>query len=77
MEILEFFYTQGEAAKVLGVTPVTVWRWIKEGRLDIQRVGREVLIPKWEVELLKVSKRYNRRKLKQRNSGQKGMASIT
>jgi excisionase family DNA binding protein len=77
MKILEFFYTQGEAAEVLGVTPITVWRWIKEGRLDIERVGREVLIPKWEVELLKVSKRHNRRKLKQQNTGRKDMASIS
>jgi excisionase family DNA binding protein len=57
MKISEFFYTQGEAAEVLGVTSVTVWRWIKEGRLDIERIGREVLIPKWEIELLKTKSR--------------------
>jgi hypothetical protein len=38
---------------------VTIWRWIKEGRFDVQHVGREVLIPKWEVDLLK-SRKLNR-----------------
>lgn len=57
MKLSDLFYTQGEAAGVLGVTPVTVWRWIKEGRFHTQRVGREVLIPKWEVELIKVTTR--------------------
>ena len=57
MKIVDFFYTEGETAEVLGVNRLTVWRWIKAGRFDVQRVGREVLIPKWEVELLKVTAR--------------------
>lgn len=56
MKILDFFYTEGQVADALGVNRITVWRWIKEGKFDIQRVGREVLIPKWEVELLRVAK---------------------
>lgn len=55
MKICDFFYTEGQVAEVLGINRLTVWRWIKEGRFDIQRVGREVLIPKWEVELLKTN----------------------
>ena len=52
MEILDYFYTAGQAAEHLGVNRITIWRWIKSGRFNIQRVGREVLIPKWEVDIL-------------------------
>ena len=52
MKILDFFYTEQQAAEKLGLNRITIWRWIKGGKLDIQRVGREVLIPKWEVDLL-------------------------
>lgn len=54
MQILDYFYTENQVAEQLGVNRITVWRWIKGGRFTIQRVGREVLIPKWEVELLRV-----------------------
>ena len=54
MEIVDFFYTEGQVARKLGVSRITIWRWIKEGRFNVQRVGREVLIPKWEVDLLKM-----------------------
>jgi excisionase family DNA binding protein len=37
-------YTIPEAAKVLGVTAQTVRRYIKEGVLKAQRVGRPYLI---------------------------------
>ena len=40
------FYTNGEAAAVLGVARQTVWRWISEGKLEGHRLGREVLIEK-------------------------------
>ncbi len=52
MEISDFFYTEGEAAQELTVNRLTIWRWIKAGKFNIQRIGREVLIPKWEVDLL-------------------------
>ncbi len=64
MNILDFFYTEGQAAQALNVNRLTIWRWIKEGKLDIQRVGREVLIPKWEIELMKS----NRQKCKKLTS---------
>lgn len=57
MKILDFFYTEHQAAEILGVTPMTIWRWIKQNKFDAQHIGRVVLIPKWEVELLKVTKR--------------------
>ena len=53
MEIADFFYTERETAEVLSVNRITVWRWIKQGRFDVQRVGREVLIPKRQVQLIK------------------------
>ncbi len=53
MEISEYFYTAAQATQVLGVNRITIWRWIKAGKFHIQHVGREVLIPKWEVDLLK------------------------
>jgi len=53
MKILDFFCTEAQAAKFLDVNRITIWRWIKSGRLDAQTIGREVLIPRWQVELLK------------------------
>lgn len=32
-----------EAARRLGVTQATLWRWIEEGRLPSYRVGRKLL----------------------------------
>ncbi|MCJ7655009.1 MAG: excisionase family DNA-binding protein, partial [Dehalococcoidia bacterium] len=52
-----------QVAKQLNVNRITIWRWIKEGRFDIQRVGREVLIPKWEVELLRIKPKRQKQKL--------------
>jgi excisionase family DNA binding protein len=56
MKISDFFFTETQTAKELGVNRITIWRWIKEGKFSIQKVGREVLIPKWEVELYKLGK---------------------
>lgn len=53
MKITEYFFTEGQAAEELSVNRLTIWRWIKAGRFNIQRIGREVLIPKWEVELIR------------------------
>src|SRR5438046_4315320 len=40
------FYSVSEAAALLGVSRVTVWRWIKSGRLSPTRLGhRTVRIP--------------------------------
>jgi len=44
MNISDYFYTESEAANKLNVNPITIWRWIKEGKFDIQRIGREVLM---------------------------------
>ena len=38
------FYTIPDTAKALKVTPQTVRRWIKQGRLKSQRIGRPIYI---------------------------------
>jgi excisionase family DNA binding protein len=53
IKISDFFYTETEAAKFLGVSRITIWRWIKQGKLDAQRVGGVVFIPKWQMELMR------------------------
>jgi len=56
MNISEFFYTSGQSAKLLNVTRITIWRWVKEGKFNAQFIGKEALIPKWEVDLILESK---------------------
>jgi excisionase family DNA binding protein len=53
MELANYFFTASQAALELSVTRITIWRWTKEGKFNVQRIGRESLIPKWEVELIK------------------------
>jgi putative resolvase len=42
----------GQAALELGLHPMTVRRWIKAGRIQIIQVGREMRIPRSEIERL-------------------------
>src|SRR5437588_5656345 len=42
----------GAAAHELGLHPITVRRWIKAGRIQVIPVGREVRIPRAEIERL-------------------------
>ena len=44
------YFTLGEAAKELSVSKVTIWRWINTGKIDADRIGREVLIEKSIIE---------------------------
>lgn len=44
--------TRKEAARYLGISPVTLWRWIKTGKVPAYHIGREVLIEKAELERL-------------------------
>lgn len=60
MKIKDYFITESEAADILGVNRNTIARWGKEGKFDIQRIGRTGLIPKWQVELLKTKKVTNK-----------------
>jgi excisionase family DNA binding protein len=38
------FYTIPETAKALRVTPQTIRYWIKQGKINSQRIGRPILI---------------------------------
>src|ERR1700694_5817168 len=40
----------GAAARELGLHPITVRRWIKAGRIQVVQMGREVRIPRTEIE---------------------------
>jgi excisionase family DNA binding protein len=50
MALKDTYYTISQAAKELGVTRQSVSRWIREGKLHGERIGRETLIKKDEVE---------------------------
>ena len=50
MKILEYFYTESEAAKRLGINRITIWRWIKAEKLNAQRAGGVVFIPKEQID---------------------------
>ena len=52
-KVKEDFYTLAQAAMAVNVNPATVWRWIKIGKIEAHRIGREVLIEKSEVEKLR------------------------
>lgn len=44
------YYTVAQAAKVLDVSPSTIWRWIKAAKLPAYRVGaRKIRIKKEEL----------------------------
>jgi len=53
VEIGDYFYTEKQAARLLGINRITIWRSVKNGKLNAQYIGGIVLIPKWEVELIK------------------------
>jgi excisionase family DNA binding protein len=44
MPLREDYLTIAEASKFLGVTRQTVSRWIKDGRFNVEKVGRQMLI---------------------------------
>ena len=46
MALGDEYFTISQAAEQVGVTRQTIARWVKEGRLAGERLGRECLIPK-------------------------------
>lgn len=47
------YYTVPEVADLLALSPSTIWRWIKAGRLPAYRVGeRAIRIKKADLELM-------------------------
>ena len=53
MQISDYFYTEDQAANQLGINRITIWRWIKAGKLNVQKVGNVVFIPKEEINTIK------------------------
>lgn len=53
MLISDYFYTLGDAAKVLGITRICMWKWIQAGKIRGEKVGRETVFPKWKIALRK------------------------
>lgn len=72
MQISDYFYTEAQAAKQLGVNRITIWRWIKAGKLNVQKFGSVVFIPKVEIELLQenVNRRNKGGKIKETKGGE-------
>lgn len=46
MTLRDKYFTIGQAAKYMDVTRQTVSRWIAEGKIRVERIGREALIEK-------------------------------
>ena len=42
--ITENYVTKAEAATLLNVNRLTIWRWVRDGKLQAEKVGRELLI---------------------------------
>ena len=40
------YYSTSEAAKLLGVSRVTVFLWIEKGKIQAKKVGRNYIIPR-------------------------------
>lgn len=55
--LLHDFYLMGDAARALGVSRITLWRWIKADKLQTYRIGREVLIEREVVDRLRKERR--------------------
>ena len=51
-EVQNHFYTYAQATNALEVSKMTLWRWIKAGRVKVYRLGREVLIEKAVIDKL-------------------------
>ena len=52
-EILDGYLLLHQVAEELGVSRMTLWRWVKLGRLPVYRIGREVLVAKHVVAEIK------------------------
>lgn len=49
MALKDSYFTVAQAAEELGVTRKTISRWLADGKLSAEKVGREKLIPRVDV----------------------------
>jgi excisionase family DNA binding protein len=56
MSLKDTYVTVSEAAEKLGVTRQTIYRWVKRGLMDSEKIGRETLIKKKDLHKLRLTK---------------------
>jgi excisionase family DNA binding protein len=56
-EVRRLFYTYTEARSLLGVSRMTMWRWMQSGKLPVSKLGQELLFEKGAVAALQDSRR--------------------
>lgn len=49
----KYYMNIADAARELGVSRMTIYRWLKAGRMTGDKVGKYILIPRWLLELEK------------------------
>jgi len=49
---LEVLWSVKQTAKYLGLHPVTIYQWVRKGKIQFKKFGKSVRIPKSEVERL-------------------------
>ena len=50
---LHDYVNQSRAAEALGISRMTIWQWIKDGKIQAVIIGGARMIPQSEVERLK------------------------
>ena len=50
------YVTKAQAAAMLNVNRLTIWRWVKTGKLKAEKVGRELLIKRDDLSQLTKNK---------------------
>jgi len=53
---LRDYINQTDAAEILGISRMTIWQWMKDGKIQVALVGGQRMIPRSEVERLKQEK---------------------
>ena len=64
----EGLITKKQASELLGISLVTMWRWIQDGRIPVYRLGRTLIIKKSDLRGLTKSK-VGRKRLKAKVAG--------
>ena len=60
--LTDIYVTKAQAAAILNVDSLTIWRWVKDGKLNAEKVGREVLIRREDLSTVTRSNRGRRAK---------------